>query len=181
MKQLNLLPEIVRIREAQQQLYTSLVVAGVAALAAVGVLRWAVNSELASVQNQLATVQSQNKPNSTALSAADTKTVQRITALNTLSKTDTNWPTTFHLIGDLVAKDITLTSYHTTVTANGVDVVMAGTAPSNVSFATFADAFQGNKLLTGTKVSGYNYDPTKGIVSFTVEGILLPANTNYSK
>jgi len=181
MKQLNLLPESVRFKEVQSQFYTGGAIAAVIAVITVGLIWGAVNTLAISVTGQLKAVQADNTPEKVVTPVADAATIQRITILNTLAKSDTDWPVTFQLVGDLVAKDITLSSYALTKTANGMDLVMVGSAPSNVSFATFAEAFQGNSLLTGAKVTGYNYDPSKDTVTFTVEGIILPSKVAYSK
>ena len=181
MKQLNFLPESVRAKEADRQLITLLVGVGIFSLLAIAVLWVAVRAEVSSVNRQVATVRAQEADVTKTVQVADTDTQSRIVALNALARVDTDWATVFQLTDSLVAKDITLSGFGLTSSANGILLTMTGTSPSSVSFASYVEAFQGSKLLVGTKVPGYNYSPSKGTVTFTVSGILFPAFTRYKK
>jgi len=175
MKQINFVPATVVVKATQQRLIGAVVTAVVLAIVAAGGIWFGVNSERSHLTDQIAAVQTGAIESTATAAPVYSDTVSRITQLNTLSGSDIKWDAGFTLISTLLPKEITLGSFAFTSTTSGVGLKMVGTAPSNVSFASFVESIKQNATLTATKVESYAYNPTTGVVTFTVS-CLIPRN-----
>ena len=184
MKLINFVPQKIRDRNAQKRIISASLIAAVIAGAAVVLLWLPMAAQVSANQIQL-------DASKAAASASVTKTVQdqtiitpdvsnRITQLNTVAKTEVNWPRAFAVVGDLLPKDTALSNFSYSNTQNVVTLKMAGTSPTNLSFATFLASLQKSKQFTGVKVDGYSYTPGKGVVDFSLSGQVPLNQIDYS-
>lgn len=173
-KEINLLPEKYRLRQASRRLVPlSLLVilgAGVVTAAFWALIHWG-TADL-DEQIAIATARQETKQTTTPSSPASvnlTDAKARVTLLNTLSKSEIDWNRATETAGKLIPQDIRLTTYSYTVGASGlVSLRLAGTAPSNVSFAVFMQSLNSKADLSAVKVDSYLYNPINGSVSFTI-------------
>ncbi|CAN5163128.1 hypothetical protein BH11PAT4_BH11PAT4_4960 [soil metagenome] len=189
MKQINLLPPEIASQRSRQRTIPALVLAVGAAVAAVLLPWWMLQGVETSLDEQLVKQQQVLGISQEATAPTDdsfeTKSLTdigtKVQTLNQLAAREVSWTTALDSIGDLVPKDITLSSY--TVTTNTTSVVyrMIGDAPSNVSFATFVESLRQNKQVTKVVVEGFVFSPTKGTVSFVVVVTSPIVSVQYSK
>lgn len=174
MKQINLLPLNVRERSAKQQIVPFLIISVVVAVAASGIVWFALRESIASTKQTIADQQLEQQQTA----AANAKTLQasavsadlqsRVDKVNTLSKTDVDWNRTFNYIGELTPKDIYLGGFSIGTTQSQMTLQTTGVAPSNLSFAQFMESLRTSKRVEKPAVVSYSYEPVKGTVTFTV-------------
>jgi Tfp pilus assembly protein PilN len=176
MKQINLLPPEVASQRSRQRTIPALIFAVGVAVAAVLVPWWMLQGVEASLDDQL------TKQQQVLGIAVDTAAVTddsfeakslaeigtKVQALNALAAREVSWMLALDSTGDLVPKDIVLSTYNITTNPTSVVYRMVGDAPSNVSFATFVESLRQNKQVTKVVVEGFVFSPTKGTVSFVV-------------
>jgi hypothetical protein len=176
MKQINFLPADLHARELKHRTAAFLVVAFVVAVVAVVVPWLMVRSVGQDLRQQVTRREEQLALQPTAEDAAGQLEQQRkvddliarTKALNDLAKQEVDWSKAFILVSSAVPQDVLLTTYTLTNTANTFTIKMVGTAPSNLSFASFVESLQGNERFTKVVVDGFTYSPEKGNVTFSV-------------
>ncbi len=172
MKQINFIPDSVLTHESQQRIITGVVSAVVVAIGMVAGLLVVGNQEVSALTNQVTATETKAVTQVVSTPVTDSDTVARVSQLNTLSTTDIQWLTAFNLVSTLTPQEVKLTSYSYATTTSGVTLKLAGTAPSNVSFAAFVESIQQNSTLTTPKVDAYSYLPTTGVVTFVVSAVV---------
>ncbi|HSI21003.1 MAG TPA: hypothetical protein VLA04_04895 [Verrucomicrobiae bacterium] len=189
MKQLNLLPQAVRHKAANRQSVPYMVLAGLVGLA-LGLTVWfgfSMEARSLDKEKEMLIADATAAQQKAAKEVADLKVSgdlkTRVNHLNTLAQADVDWDRSFEYVASLVPKDIVLSSYSFGVSQGNVTLKMTGEAPSNVSYATFAEYLKQNtgKTVTSFKVDGYVYAPQTGKVTFTVTVVAPPTAVKYPK
>jgi len=174
MKQLNLLPNELWERMYRRRFISTAIAVVVLALIGVGGLYMTVKAQVAAAEEQAAErtaleqAAAQKASQDQQQYAINPDLTNRVKQINTLSTTDINWQRFFSYVGNLLPKDIVLTSYSYGVVTNVPTLKMTGTAPSNVSFANFVETLGHAQNVTNAHVDGYTYNPTKGSVTFSI-------------
>lgn len=187
MKQINLLPLNVRERSAKQQIVPFLVISVVVAVAAAGIVWFALRESIASTKQTIADQQLEQQQTAAAnaktlqASAVSTDLQSRIDKLNTLSKTDVDWSKTFTYVGALTPQDIYLNGFSIGTTDNKMTLQTTGIAPSNLSFAQFMESLRTSKRVQKPSVTAFTYDPVKGTVTFSVSWVIPTDEISYSQ
>lgn len=175
MKQVNLIPVAVRQKALARRAVPYIILAAIIGTGAAGAAWLGFSLQVRLLQNTKDNLAQQEADRE----AADAKNAQdfqvnadllsRVNTLNTLAKSDINWNKVFAYVAALIPKDITLGNY-SLATAGGPLLKITGKAPSNVSYATFAQYLNDKKgtLLTDFTVDGYTYEPATGQVTFSV-------------
>lgn len=189
MKQINLVPAAVRQKAATRQAVPYLFLAVLFGLGAAGAAWVGFRVQVQALQSeQERLVQAEaDRQSLLAKELADLKIGpdlrNRVDALNTLSKTDLDWGKVFPYVAGLLPKDITVSTL-SIATAQGVPTVkLTAEAPSNVSYATFAEFLKEKKgtAITAFTVDGYTYSATDGRVLFTMTLQLPVTELTYKK
>jgi len=188
MRQINLLPSELGAREVKQRTIPFVVIAVAAGIAAV-VFPWlALKQVNSSISNQVAkrqlqvglVVVPQNVAANEAQTAALADTTNRISILNTLAKSEIDWQRVFDLVQASIPKDVVLTSYHVAVAGTTTTLDISGTAPSNLSFASFIDSLKVDTHYTVFVVDGFSYNATDGSVVFSITATINPADIEFN-
>lgn len=187
MKQINLVPVAVRQKAVNRQTIPLLVIAGLIGAGAAGAAWLAFSYQSRSLQNEKNTLiqeeteREQAEAKASADLQVDADLSSRVSTLNTLAKSDVDWTKVFTYVASLTPKDITLTNY-SVATAQGIVLKLTGVAPSNVSYATFAEFLKDSigKTLTAFTVDGYTYEPGTGAVTFSVTITVPPDSVKFS-
>ena len=176
MKQINFLPAELKVREVKQRMYFFMGLAAVIAVIAVIVPWLIVRSLSTSLAAQVAVKEEKISIVPSQLQLAQTQDEKRqfadlslrTNALNSLAKQEIDWSKVFTLVSSTIPKDVILTDYSLGTAANVLTIKMGGTAPSNVSFASFVETLQANTHLSKVVVDGFTYAPDKGTVTFSI-------------
>jgi Tfp pilus assembly protein PilN len=188
MKQINLVPPSVRQRAANQQLAPLLVLAGIFGLVAAGAIWAGLTAQRSTLESQQTKLVQQEEERAQQL-AKELEDLQlgpditaRVDQLNSLAPQDINWDKAFTYVARILPKDIVLNGYTLASAPTGVTLKISGEAPSNVSYATFAEHMKGQTgaLITSFKVDGYMYDPKTGRVTFAVTITVPAAEVRYT-
>lgn len=176
MKQINLLPTKLKVKEEKRRLSVLLALALACGLALpVGIWQYSRTETdwiRSILQENRSTKNSQNfeSGSSTGISGADT--TERINQINSYSKTEVDWKKVFAKVGALVSQDVYLNSltYALMPAQNSLTFKMGGSVSSNVNFATFVESLKQSPDLQEYRVESYSYDPKSGVVSFSLSG-----------
>jgi|GEM_PF-4427032 len=187
MRQINLLPDELQAREVKQRTIPFIVVAIIAGIGAV-VVPWlalrqvndALNTQVTSRQSQVGLVVSAQSIAAAQQQNTDLLDVtKRIQVLNILAKQQIDWASVFSVVEGSIPKDVVLTNFHVADTASTVTLDMAGSAPSNLSFASFIDSLKLNTHFSVLLVNGFTYDATNGSVTFSLTASIKPADVEF--
>lgn len=189
MKQINLLPPELASQRSRQRAVPALVLAVVAAIGTIMLPWWMLRGVEASLDEQISHQQevlgistgSEKAAESSFESAAVGEVGSKVAALNQLAAREVAWLSVLTTVGNLVPKDITLSTYTVTTNPTDVNIRLVGDAPSNLSFATFVESLRQNKLVSKVVVDGFSFSPTKGTVSFVVQVSSPIKNYRYSE
>ena len=174
MKQINLLPNAIRQKAANQKLVPYLVISVVLAGVVIGGSYYGLKIGGNGWDQDIATATARNTARHQQLlkeqqaNQLSPDLQQRIAEINAFSKSELNWNQALAAMGEVVNKDIALTNLVATPGVTDFSVTISGEAPSNVSFANFVAALQTNKNLSSAKVDSYSYTPTTGKVTFSI-------------
>jgi Tfp pilus assembly protein PilN len=182
MKQINLVPVSVRKKAANQQLAPYLLFAGIVGLAAGGAA-WAGFTAQRSLLEAEHTKLVQQEDERQRSWAAELESLEfgadievRVAQLNAMAAQELDWQKVFTYVNKILPKDLILSSYSVASAPTGTTLKITGEAPSNVSYATFAEYLKSEvgKQVQSFVVDGYSFDPRSGRVTFGVT-IHIPA------
>jgi uncharacterized protein (UPF0335 family) len=184
MKFINLLPQELQHRAAQQRVIPVYVAACLAAGVVVGALwfgssqritylqrtRDMENTEIQRLQQAVNEVFAEGQ-----LSGSTTDYAKKVAELNKLAAAEVRWPSAFAMVGSIVPKDVTISGYTLVQATSGdVQVKATGEAPSTVSFATLVATLRQDTRITGLVVDTYSFSPATGRVAFSIS-VSIPA------
>lgn len=187
MKQINLVPLSIRQKAVSRKAVPYIVFAGLLGLGAAGAA-WAgftlqnrilTSQRDALIQQEIELQAAANKELATL--KIDTDLTTRVAQLNTLASTDVNWRRAFNYLALLLPKEIVLTTFTYATGNNTITLKLTGDAPSNLSYATFAEYLksEAGKSVTSYKVDGYNYDSKTGHVIFSMTLVVPRDQVNF--
>jgi hypothetical protein len=187
MSEINLLPLSIRRARASKRLGSSLGVVVAACAILVGISWWGTGQLVGIVQAE-ATARQQSLeestgkviPTSSAVAAQDADTKSRVTQFNALAANEVDWPAAFQEAGAIIPQDIKLSGYSYAIATTGITLQMGGTAPSTVSFASFAQLLQSEPLFASVSFPSYTFDPTDGSVQFSLLATFKPGALTYA-
>ncbi len=177
MKQINLVPPAVRQKAATRQAVPYLVVAALVGIMASGTawggFTYQLNALKQNKDQLVAQQQAQDATNAKleATTRVDADLTNRVSQINALAKNDVDWNKAFAYVAALIPQDVNLSNYSLgTGQASTVLLKITGNAPTNVSYATFAQYLTQStgKVITSFKVEGYSYEPATGKVTFSM-------------
>jgi hypothetical protein len=180
MKQINLIPATVRAREGREKLIFGLTVSTVIAIGLVLLAHITIQSQLEAADLQINQIKTGQSRSASKVVVAGADLTARTAKINAIAPTELNWNKAFAFVGAVLPADIVLSNY-SYATANGlITLKLSGMAPSNVSFASFAQTLAADKKrLASSKVDSYVFDPVKGTVTFTVTLVVSPAQLTF--
>jgi hypothetical protein len=176
MKQINLVPLSVRQKAVTRRAVPYIFAAVVAGFVLAGMLWAALGLQVSRLKSQEETLiqaeqlRQQQAAKEAASLQVDADLTTRVNQLNLLAKSDVDWRRAFAYVASITPKDIVLSTYSFGSSTGGTLLKISGTAPSNVSYATFAAYLKEGtgKTVTSFKVDGYTYEPKSGSVAFTM-------------
>ena len=175
MKQINLLPLSIRRASAQRKLIPAAVIGVVFGVVLVGGSWFTLQQQNTSLTAQVALATALKQQRADQLekernaNKIDETLKQRVDQLNTLSKNEIHWTQVFIQIGSLINKDVKISTLSTSqADLATMSIKYGGEAPSNVSFASFIQALQGNASIKEMKIDTYAYTPSTGKVTFAI-------------
>jgi hypothetical protein len=189
MKQINLVPLAVRQKAVNRQTLPYLVLAALIGLAAAGAAWGGFSLQVRSLKATKDSLTQQEAQRAQA-AAKDSASLQvnadllsRVNTLNTLAKADVDWNKAFQYVTTIIPKDVTLQSYSVATAQGVITLKITGEAPSNVSYATFAEFLKQSKgtIISDFKVDGYTYAPSTGRVTFSVQITVPPDLVKFPK
>lgn len=183
MKQINLVPIAVRQKAATRREVPTYILAGVLGAGLAGAAWFGFSIQINAlnaqhtdnVQHIQAEVAKLAKEQAATTASGDLQS--RVTVLNTLAQSDIDWHKALAYVASLTPKDITLSAYSFATAQGTITLKMTGNAPSNVSYATFAEFLKSTvgKQTVSYKIEGYTYSPATGGVTFTIT-IIVPSD-----
>ncbi len=189
MKQINLLPPELASQRSRQRAVPALVLAVLMASGTILLPWWMLRGVEASLDEQIV-----HQQEVLGISTGTGKVVDesfevlsvgeiggKVAALNQLAARELSWLDVLTSVGNLVPKDITLSTYSVSTNPTDVNIRLVGEAPSNLSFATFVESLRQNKTVSKVVVEGFQFSPTKGTVSFVVQVSSPIKNYRYSE
>jgi Tfp pilus assembly protein PilN len=188
MKQINLVPLSVRQKAASRRALPGVVLAGLLGLVLPALAWFGLSIQRGALEGERdrVIIEEQGRQAAAAKDAAslavDGDLKSRVEQINTLAGTDLDWAKAFTYVGSLVPKDITVTNYSLGIVQGKTTLKLTGIAPSNVSYATFAQFLKEStgKQVSSFKVDGYAYSPTNGRVTFTITIVVPPTTLSFS-
>ena len=183
MKQINLVPITVRQRSVARRTVPYLALALILGLATAGLAWAALGIQVSSLQHEqdalILDEQARQQKQTAELASlqVDVDLKTRVQQLNILAGKDINWHRAFSYVAGVTPKDIVMSSYSLATSSNGTTLKLVGSAPSNVSYATFVEYLKQSvgTVVTSYKVDGYTYDPKSGSVTFAIS-ITVPTS-----
>jgi Tfp pilus assembly protein PilN len=182
MKQINFLPAELRSKQIQHRTIPFLVLAVVAGAVTV-LLPWFM---LRQVEKSLTTQvgkqeiflglqpSNQQQAQGAITQRQITDLSGRIKVLDALASQEISWEKVFSVVQDSVPQDVTLTTYNISQGVTDINLKMGGTAPTNLSFASFVESLKGNSHFTKLVVDGFTYNAAKGTVAFSLTATIKP-------
>ena len=186
MKLINFVPPQIRQRKARQRMAVASVVAILLGSGAAIALWMPIRAEVANGKQRLdasrtaLTALSANSVPDVHSQAVQKEAGDRIAILNTLAKTEINWPRAIRQVSDSLPKRVYLTSLAVAQVQGVVTVTLGGTAASNYDYAVFVESFKTVPFLKSAKESGFAYSAQSGTVTFTVTVPVRLSDIDYS-